>query len=72
MSAPAPVPMTLIFKARAEARKLLFDANEFDLDEALSPLLNLAIECDLASLIGERMVYDLLNDIFELRGEMAL
>jgi hypothetical protein len=51
--AAAPVTAVDIFRARAEARALLWQAGEFDLHQAVDVLQQAAVETKLVVAIGE-------------------
>ena len=58
-----------ILQARAEARALLYAANEFDLDEALAPLRAYAIESGIVDEIGAEEALNLIHRPFGLADE---
>ena len=63
----------MVLHARAEARKRLYDQGEFDLAEALDPLIRHAETSGLIEQVGVERVRDVLNRVFELGGgEFAL
>jgi hypothetical protein len=53
-----------IFRARAEARALLFLAGEFDLHAAVDPLQEAAVQSGLVDLIGQDQVQHILSEAF--------
>lgn len=55
----------LIFHARAQARAQLYKSGEFDLDEALAPLLRYAVEGGVTNEIGDEAVFAILRDAFK-------
>ena len=56
----------LILQARAEARALLYGAGEYaDLDEALRPLLDFALESGIADEIGVDAMFAIVSKAFE-------
>jgi hypothetical protein len=69
MAAPSALA---VFIARAEARELLYRTCEFDLAQALDPLLLYAERSGLYERLGKRGVHELLNRTFKLTGELAL
>jgi hypothetical protein len=54
----------LVFVARAEARAILFGADEFDLHEAVDPLQLYAEESGLVDRIGQDAVQQILAHAF--------
>jgi hypothetical protein len=64
---PDPV---VVFIARAEARALLWQANEFDLHEAIDALQADAERTGLVAAIGQDRVQEILTEAFQkVRGE---
>jgi hypothetical protein len=55
----------LILQARAEARAMLYAANEFDLEEALAPLLRYAVKSGVADEIGGEATFAIIRDVFK-------
>jgi len=76
MNAPAPaaifktatqlVDPVLVFLARAEARAILFDAGELDIQTAVDPLQLYAIENGLVERIGQDSVQQILAHAFRV------
>jgi hypothetical protein len=55
----------LVFHARAEARALLYKVGEFDLEQALAPLLAYAVESGIIDDIGGAAAFAILKDAFK-------
>jgi hypothetical protein len=55
----------LALQARAEARAMLYAANEFDLEEALAPLLRYAVKSGVADAIGGEAAFAIIRDAFK-------
>jgi hypothetical protein len=53
-----------VFRARAEARAMLFAAGEIALHEGVDPLQDAAVESGLVDLIGQDAVQRLLANAF--------
>jgi hypothetical protein len=53
-----------VFRARAEARAMLFAAGEIALHQAVDPLQDAAVESGLVDLIGQDAVQRLLANAF--------
>jgi hypothetical protein len=67
--ARTPISLTTLFRARAEARALLYAACEMDLHEAVDGLQAFAIESGLVEQIGQDAVQRILRDAFHaVRG----
>ena len=60
----------LIFQARAEARALLYRANEFDLEQALAPLLRYALDSGIADAIGGEAAFAIIRAAFKGSAEI--
>jgi hypothetical protein len=60
----------LILQARAEARALLFATGEFDLHEALAPLLAYAMDSGCVEAIGAEASFAIIRKAFEGRAEL--
>jgi len=63
------MPPVLVLQARAEARALLFSANEFDLYDALAPLLAYALD-RVADDIGSEATYAIIRKAFQGAAEI--
>ena len=59
-----PLTPTDVFKARAEARAVLFSAGELDLHEAVDPLQAAAIASGLVDAIGQDAVQAIMAEAF--------
>jgi hypothetical protein len=55
----------LVLQGRAEARALLYKGHEFDLEEALAPLLRYAIESGAADEIGGEAAFAIIRAAFK-------
>jgi hypothetical protein len=62
--ARTPISLPTLFKARAEARALLYAACMIDLHEAIDPLQAFAVESGLVNQIGQDAVQAILADAF--------
>jgi hypothetical protein len=62
--ARTPISLPTLFKARAEARALLYAACMIDLHEAVDPLQAFAMESGLVEQIGQDAVQAILADAF--------
>jgi hypothetical protein len=62
----APVSRLAIFRARAEARSLLWQAGEFDLHEAVDVLQQAAVDTGLVAEIGQHVVQQIMAKAFDV------
>jgi hypothetical protein len=60
----------LILEARAQARALLYGASEFDLEEALAPLLRYALDSGVVDEIGADSAYAIIRNAFAKVAEI--
>jgi hypothetical protein len=60
----------LILQARAQARASLFAANEFDLEQALAPLLAYALASGIVDEIGGEAAFSIIKDAFKASAEL--
>jgi hypothetical protein len=62
--APCTIPASEIFRARAEARALLFAACELELHEAVDVLQADAVATGLVDEIGQDAIQQIMSDAF--------
>jgi hypothetical protein len=60
----------LILQARAEARAMLYAANDFDLEQALAPLLRYALESGVVDEIGAERSFAIIKTAFAKVAEL--
>jgi hypothetical protein len=60
----------LVLQARAEARALLYKTNEFDLHDALTPLLHYAVNSGVTDEIGGEAAFAIIRDAFKDSAEI--
>jgi hypothetical protein len=60
----------LILQARAEARAVLYSASEFDLEQALVPLLNYAKRSRIVDEFGTETTFAILRQAFKGKAEL--
>ncbi len=60
----ARVSPTLVLQARAEARAMLYAANEFDLADAIEPLLRYAVESGVEEELGAAVAFGIIRAAF--------
>jgi hypothetical protein len=60
----------LVLQARAEARAYLYAANQFDLEEALAPLLSYAADSGIIDDIGDEATFAILRQAFKGIAEL--
>jgi hypothetical protein len=61
----AMVNRLLVLQARAEARAKLYAANEFDLEQALTPLLRYATKSGITDEIGGEAAFAIIRHAFK-------
>ena len=67
-----PTPLQ-VFKARAEARAILYRAGDFTFEEATEPLYAYAIESGLIADLGMQYITDIIDGEFgELEPELEV
>jgi hypothetical protein len=60
----------LILQARAEARAVLYSGGEFDLEQALVPLLNYAKRSRIVDELGAEATFAILRQAFKGKAEL--
>jgi hypothetical protein len=60
----------LVLQARAEARALLYATGEFDIEQALAPLLRCAISDGIIDQIGAEATFAILRQAFKGSAEL--
>jgi hypothetical protein len=60
----------LILQARAEARAKLYETSEFDLEEALAPLLAHALDAGVVDDIGAEGAFAIIRQAFKGIAEL--
>jgi len=66
----AAISPFLILQARAEARARLYAANEFDLEQALAPLLRYALDSGITDDIGGERAFAIIRAAFKGAAEI--
>jgi hypothetical protein len=60
----------LVLQARAEARARLYAANEFDLHDALAPVLDYAVNAGVVEEIGAEAAFAIIREAFKGIAEL--
>jgi hypothetical protein len=60
----------LVLQARAEARAMLYAANEFDLEEAIAPLMQYALRSGVVDRIGAERAFAIIKAAFAKVAEL--